>query len=276
MVERIKFGIQDTAQAVAQSEQVLAPIRQAFPSASVELVTMDAAGHHLYQTEDLEQALLAGRVDFVIHPLELLSPALPDDLPLVAFTRRSTSKYALVLAEHTKKLPKVKPIGCFTPLQAVQLRDQYPKHEIKLLTEQPPACLRLFHTGVIGGLILDSTQVAALDLADRVYHWFTAQELVPTAGTGILAVQTRRGTDCGCLKAVNDLDTAYCALAERAFLRNAQGDPRLTGAYARMDGSQIVLTGVTAADGQPLKEGDIFGNPQQAAVLGEMLAKHLA
>lgn len=167
---RIKFGIRDTATAVEQSELVLAPIRQAFPNASVELVTMDAAGHHLYQTGDLEQALWEGRVDFVIHPLELLPSTLPDDLPLVAFTRRSILKYALVLAEHTKKLPKAKPIGCFTPLQAIQLRDQYPKHEIKLLTEQPLACLRLFHTGAIGGLVLSSPQVAALDLTDRVYH----------------------------------------------------------------------------------------------------------
>jgi len=272
---RIKFGIRDTATAVEQSELVLAPIRQAFPNASVELVTMDAAGHHLYQTGDLEQALWEGRVDFVIHPLELLPPTLSDDLPLVAFTRRSTPKYALVLAEHTKKLPKAKPIGCFTALQAIQLRDQYPKHEIKLLTEQPLACLRLFHTAAIGGLVLSSPQIAALDLTDRVYHWFTAQELVPAAGTGILAVQARRGTDCSCLKPVNDLDTAYCALAERAFLRKAQGDPGLTGAYARTDGSQLVLTGVTTAGGQALQEGDIFGNPQQAAVLGEMLAAHL-
>jgi len=272
---RIKFGIRDTALAVSQSELVLAPIRQAFPNASVELVTMDAAGHHLYQTGDLEQALWDGRVDFVIHPLDLLPAGLPDDLPLVAYIRHAAPQYALVLAEHTKKLPKARPIGCFTALHAMQVRKQYPKHDVLLMTDTPQGCLRLFHTGAIGGLVLDREQVTQLDLHTQVYHWFTPQELVPAAGTGILSVQARRGTDCSCLKAVNDLEVAYCALAERAFLRHAQGDPALTGACARMEGSLMVLTGVTAREGQPLREGDIFGNPQQAAILGEMLAAHL-
>lgn len=275
MVERIKFGIQDTAQAVAQSEQVLAPIRQTYPCASVELVTMDAAGHHLNQTGDLERALLEGRVDFVIHALEHLPTTLHDDLPLVAYTSRTAPKYALVLAEHTKKLPKAKPIGCFNELQAMQVREQYPKHETQIMDASPLACLRLFHTGAIGGLVLESSQIKELDLLDRVYHWFTPQELVPAAGTGILAVQTRRGTDCGCLKVIGDLETAYCALAERAFLRGAKGAADLSGAYARMEGGMMVLTGVTAEQGQPMVKGDMFGPPQQAAMLGEMLAAHL-
>ena len=273
---RIKFGIRDTTASVDQSELILAPIRQAFPSASVELVTMDATGHHLYQTGDLEQALLESRVDFVIHPLEQLPPDLSEDLPLVAFARRSIPRYALVLAEHTKKLPKTKPIGCFTPLQAVQLRELYSKHEIRLLDEQPLACLRLFHTGVIGGLVLESAQITEWDLTDRVYHWFSPDELITAVGSGVLAVQTRRGTDCSCLKVVNDLGTAYCALAERAFLREVREDGCFTGAFARLDGAQLVLTGIIAQDGHLLTRGDIFGAPQQAAMLGEMLGKHLA
>lgn len=275
MFTRIKFGIRDTALAVAQSELVLAPIRQAFPNASVELVTMDAAGHHLYQTGDLEHALMEGRMDFVIHPLDLLPAALPTELPLVAYVRHTASQYALVLAEHTKKLPKAKPIGCFTALQAMQIREQYPKHDVLLMTDTPQSCLRLFHTGAIGGLVLERELVSQLDLTARVYHWFTPQELVPAAGTGILAIQTRHGTDCSCLKTVNDLETAYCALAERAFLRHAHGDPELTGACARMEGGLMVLTGVTAQAGQPLREGDMFGNPQQAVILGKTLAAHL-
>ena len=275
MFARIKFGICADEQAVAQSELILAPIRQACPSVSLELVTADAAGRPFEQVRDLEHALLEGRADFVIHPLALLPAELSADLPLVAYTRRNDLKYALVLAEHTKKLPKGKPIGCFSPLQAMQVQEQYPKHEIQLLTDEPQVCLRLFHTGAIGGLVLDSAQIEALDLTARVCHWFTPAEMVPPAGSGILTVQTRRGTDCGCLKTVNHLDTAYCALAERAFLRSAKGDPALTGAYARMDGGLLVLTGVTAREGESPREGDIFGNLQQAAILGETLAAHL-
>lgn len=268
---RIKFGIRNTEQEVARSELVLAPIRQAFPGVSAELVTVDAAD----PDQELAQALLMGRVDFTIHAMELLPQDLTEDLPLVAYARYASETYALVLAEQAKKLPAGKPIGCFTPLQQAQLRALYPQHESLLLTDPAPVCLRLFHTGAIGGLVLDRTQIEALDLTARVLRSFTPQELIPPACSGILAVRTRRGTDCNCLKPASDLETAYCALAERAFLRSAAGDPALTGAKAWIEDDRLVLTGVTAGSGEPLRKGDIFGNPQQAAMLGEMLAAHL-
>ena len=271
---RIKFGIRDNEASVAQSELVLAPIRQAFPGFSVELVTVDAAGHHLKETKELEQALWDGLVDFVIHPLELLPSDGSEELPLVTYACRVPKKYGLVLAENEKKLPKAKAIGCFTPLQAVQLKELYPKHEILLLDQPPVLCLRLFHSSTIGALVLESTYIEELDLAARVEHWFRARELVEPAGSGILAVQTRRGTDCECLKPVADQEATCCALAERAFLRTAKGDPALTGAYAVVEEDQLVLTGITALPGQTPQKGDIFGTPRQAAMLGEMLANH--
>ena len=274
MLNRIRFAVRNTEAAVVQSELVLEPIRRQFPSVSVELVTTSASGQNLQHTEELEQALMSGRVEFAIHPLELLPPQLTEDLPLVAYVRRVQKKYALVLAENTKKLPKTKPIGCRSRLQQLQLREQYPKQEILLLEQSPAACLRLFHSGTIGGLVLEEADVEALDLTPRVLRWFAPQDLVPTPGSDILAVQTRRGTDCSCLKAAGDLDTAYCALAERAFLDASKGDPALTGAYGRIEDGLLILTAVLASPDGTLKKGDIFGNPQQAGMLGEMLAAH--
>lgn len=271
---RIKFGIRDNEASVAQSELVLAPIRQAFPSASVELVTVDTTGRHLNETKELEQALLDGLVDFAIHPLELLPPDESEELPLVMYARRVPKKYGLVLAENEKKLPKAKAIGCFTPLQAVQLKELYPKHEILLLDQTAVLCLRLFHSGAIGALVLERTDIDELDLTARVEHWFTSRELVEPAGSGILAVQTRRGTDCECLKPAADQEATCCALAERAFLQAAKGDSTLTGACAGVDKDQLVLTGITTLPGQAPQKGDIFGTPRQAAMLGEMLANH--
>lgn len=272
MLTRMKFGICDIGQAVERSEQVLAPIRSALPKVSVELVTADSGGKPFADSADLEHALLEGRVDFAIHQLDQLPAQTLENLPLVAYARRTALRYGLVLAERTKKLPKGKPIGCFTRLQLLQLQELYPKHEILLLQEKPAVCLRMFHAGTIGGLVLEHADVDALDLEPRVLRWFAPKELVPAAGVGVLAVQTRRGTDIGCLKAAGDLETAWCALAERAFLRNTIG---LTGAYARIEDGMLVLTALVET-GEGLKKGDIFGNPQQAAMLGRTLAEHMA
>ena len=274
MITRMKFGVCADSQSVEQSERILAPVRSVLPGVSAELVTTSAAGEAFSTAADLMQALLEKRVDFAICPLNQIPVELPAELTLPVFARRTTPRYGLVLAENTKKLPKTKPIGCRNRLQQLQLREQYPKQEILLLEESPAACLRLFHSGAIGGLVLEEADVEALDLMPRVLRWFTPQELVPAPGSGILAVQTRRGTDCSCLKTAGDLDTAYCALTERSFLGASKGNPALTGAYGRIEDGMLILTAVLADPEGNLKKGDIFGNPQQAGMLGEMLAAH--
>ena len=275
MITRMKFGVCADSQSVEQSERILAPVRSVLPGVSAELVTTSAAGEAFSTVADLMQALLEKRVDFAICPLNQIPVELPAELVLPVFARRMAPRYGLVLAENTKKLPKAKPIGCFTELQALQLQAQYPGHTIQMMTEAPHICLRQFHSNAIGGLVLESAQIEELDLAARVCHWFTPNELVPAAGTGILAVLTRTGTDCACLNTVHDLDTACCALAERAFLRRAAGAPNLTGANARIENDLLVLTAITGKDAASLRSGDMFGNPRQASMLGEMLAAHL-
>ena len=49
----------------------------------------------------------------------------------------------------------------------------------------------------------------------------------------------------------------------------------MTGAYGRIEDGMLILTAVLAGPDGTLKKGDIFGNPQQAGMLGEMLAAHL-
>ena len=275
MITRIKFGVYADSQSVEQSERILEPVRNALPGVSAELVTTSAAGEMYAEAADLIQALLDKRVDFAICPLDQVPSELPVELAVPVFARRTAPRYGLVLAENTKKLPNAKTIGCFTELQALQLQEQYPNHTIRKMTETPQACLRLFHSGVIGGLVLENAKIEELDLAARVCRWFAPNELVPAAGTGILAVLTRVGTDCACLNTVHDLDTACCALAERAFLCCAAGAPNLTGANARIENGLLVLTAITGEDAASLRRGDMFGNPRQASMLGEMLAAHL-
>lgn len=94
----------------------------------------------------------------------------------------------------------------------------------------------------------------------------------PAAGHGILAVQTRRGTDCSCLKPIRSTEAAWCALAERAFVRSIGGH---AGAYARLQDSLLVVTGYTVKPDGSTFSADILGQPELAQVLGETLANHM-
>jgi len=132
-------------------------------------------------------------------------------------------------------------------------------------------------SGAYSGLVLAAAGLKRLGLENRIHRYFSVDEMLPAAGQGILAVQARRGTDCNPLKLVNDMDAAYCALAERAFVRTLNGGcSSPVAAYAKIDDGLMTLTGLyVSPDGSVIRKGDMFGNPQQAVTLGELLANHL-
>ena len=268
---RMKFGILDSPSAVLQSEQILAPIRDANPHVSVELVTVPSE-------EDLPQALRDGRVDFAIRSLQDIPLHQPDDLPLVAYVRQADRRDCLALPKGIKRLDRTKPLVCRSLRQTVQLQQLYPKMTVIMQHLPIPDLLDQLDAGVFSALVLPAIELKLLEQEKRIFKYFSAAELLPAAGQGILALQTRRGADATPLKIINDMEAAYCALAERAFARTinqSSGSP--AAAHAVISDHLMTLTGLCVClNGTTVQKADIIGNPQQAALLGRTLAAHMA
>ena len=286
---RLKFGSRDSQLAVIQSELIMAPIREAYPHVSVELVTMKTTGDRILDrtldqvggkglfVKELDQALWDGKVDFTVHSLKDVPMEVPDDLPLVAFSHREDPRDCLVLPAGVKKLDQTKPLGCSSKRRQLQLKALYPKMKIEPIRGNLQTRLAKLDAGEYAGLVLAAAGLKRLGLEDRIHRYFSIDEILPAAGQGILAVQTRRGTDCNPVKLINDMDAAYCALAERAFVRTLNGGcSSPVAAYAVIENDLLTLTGLyVSPDGNTVRKGDMIGNPQQAATLGELLATHL-
>lgn len=260
---RLKFGCCDSELAILQSTRLLDPVRVENPWLSAELVPT------AFPTEDL---LRKNHVDCMIHDLRILPPDTAEELPLAVFSRRADGRWCMVLPEGSKRLGTVKPLGCFTPEQQVQLAKLYPKNTVTLLECTLQEALDLLQAGQLSGLVPAACDMQVLGLEDRISKYFSPEEVLPAPGQGILAIQTKRGTDCGCLQSVHDRDTGWCALAERSFVR-ALG--RGCAAYAAIDGGLLTLTGLFFSGNGSLQKADVIGNPQQAVVLGETLARHM-
>jgi len=286
---RLKFGSRDSELAILQSELIMAPIRDANPHVSIELVTMKTTGDRILDrtldqiggkglfVKELDQALMDGRVDFTVHSLKDVPMEIPDDLPLVAFSRREDPRDCLVLPAGVKKLDRNKPLGCSSKRRQLFLKTLYPNMTIEPIRGNLQTRLAKLDSGAYSGLVLAAAGLKRLGLENRIHRYFSVDEMLPAAGQGILAVQARRGTDCNPLKLVNDMDAAYCALAERAFVRTLNGGcSSPVAAYAKIDDGLMTLTGLyVSPDGSVIRKGDMFGNPQQAVTLGELLANHL-
>ena len=120
--------------------------------------------------------------------------------------------------------------------------------------------------------MLASAGLKRLGLEGRIARYFTAEEMIPAAGQGILAVQTRAGEDYHCLAAVADREGTACALAERAFVRALDGGcSSPVAAHGVVDGDTLVLTGMDESG----QRDRISGPMTEAEQLGETLARRM-
>ena len=183
----------------------------------------------------------------------------------------------LVLPEGVSRLDETKPIGCSSRRRQLQLKALLPQMEVKPVRGNVQTRLKKLQDGEFSALVLAAAGLKRLGLEDRISRYFTPEELLPAAGQGILAVQTRQGVDTACLVGVQDADTACCALAERAFVRALDGGcSSPVAAYAVVEGNQLTLTGLyVSADETVVRRGTKIGEKSQAQALGIALAEAL-
>ena len=286
----IKIGSRESKLAVAQSELVMDAIRRAHPEVELTLVTMKTTGDKILDrtleqiggkglfVRELDQALRDGRADFTVHSLKDLPMETPEDLPLVAFSKREDPRDCLVLPQGAAELDPEKPIGCASKRRQLQLKALYPHMAAAPVRGNVLTRLNKLDSGEFSALVLAAAGLKRLGLERRITRYFAPTELLPAAGQGIMAVQTRKGMDLSCLAGVGDPDAACCAMAERAFVRALGGGcTSPVAAHATVEGETLTLTGLYVSEDETIiRRGSRTGAKQDAQALGEALAQALS
>ena len=286
---KIKIGSRESALAVIQSRMVMDAIARTVPDAELELVTMKTTGDRILDktldqiggkglfVKELDQALRDGRADFTVHSLKDMPMEVPWDLPLAAFSRREDPRDVLVLPEGITELDSEKPIGCSSRRRQLQLKALFPDMDIRPVRGNVQTRLKKLQDGEFSALVLAAAGLKRLHLEGRISRYFAPEEMLPAAGQGILAVQTRQGMDTACLAGIHDPNAACCALAERAFVRALDGGcSSPVAAYAVAEGETLTLTGLyVSPDETVVRKGSLSGSRTAAETLGETLADKL-
>ena len=285
----IKIGSRESRLAVIQSQLVMDAIAAAHPDVTLELVTMKTTGDKILDrtleqiggkglfVRELDQALRDGRADFTVHSLKDMPMETPEDLPLAAFSDRADPRDCLVLPAGVTQWDRSKPVGCASKRRQLQLKALYPELTVLPVRGNVQTRLRKLDSGEYGALVLAAAGLKRLGLEGRIARYFEPTELLPAAGQGILAVQTRRGMDTAVLDAVRDEAGTCCALAERAFVRALGGGcTSPVAAYATVDGDTLTLTGLyVSSDETVVKKETRTGPKAQAEALGAALAREM-
>ena len=286
MRSKICVGSRESRLAVIQSQMVIDYIREHHPQTETELLTMKTTGDMILDrtldqvggkglfVKELDRALLEGRSDLSVHSLKDMPMEVPEELPLIAFSKREDPRDVLVLPKGADSWDRSRPVGCSSLRRMLQLAQLYPEVTFQTVRGNVLTRLRKLDEGEYGALILAAAGLKRLGLEQRISRYFEPEEMIPAAGQGILAIQGRKNEDYSCLEGFGDRDAACAAKAERAFVTELNGGcSSPVAAHAIVEGERIRMLGLYYND---KTKGWLKGSGEAALDEAEKLGKGLA
>jgi hydroxymethylbilane synthase len=226
-------------------------------------------------TTQLEQELLARRVDIAVHSLKDLPTAPPDGLVLAATPPRADPLDALCGSTLERLRPGAR-VGTGSARRVAQLKALRPDVEVVPIRGNVPPRLARLKSG-LDAVILAASGLKRLGLGGSITELLDPAVFPPSPGQGALAVQVR-ASDRELLEMLNafgDADADTTVRAERALLGELHGGCSVpVGAYATRSGGVLTLSAqVTSLDGSQRVTGSITGTDPE--VTGVELARVL-
>ncbi len=286
---RIIIGTRESLLALIQSEIIKEYIETQRQDAEVTLLKMKTTGDKILDrtldkvggkglfVKELDRALLEKRSDLSVHSLKDLPMEVSEELPVLAYSKREDPRDVLVLPKGASELDFSKAIGSSSKRRVLQLKKLYPEAEFASVRGNIQTRLKKLDSGEYSGLILAAAGLKRLGLESRISRYFEPEEVIPSAGQGILAVQGRAGEDYEYLNGYSDEGSTYAAICERAFVRELDGGcSSPIAAFARIQDGQISLTGLYCEeDSDIFRKGEKRGPVGEAKSLGVALAQEL-
>ncbi len=290
----IRIGSRGSALALWQANWVKAQLERKYPELQVQIVTIRTTGDKMASVpfrgigtkglfvKEIEEALVAGRIDLAVHSLKDVPGAIPEELAVSAITEREDPCDALVSRDGTKlaELPRGATVGTNSPRRQCQLKHLRPDLHVADLRGNIDTRLRKLDQGSeMQAIVLAAAGLKRLGLEARISEKFSVEVMVPAIGQGALAIETRRndGETCSLVAFLDHGPTARAARAERAFLKRLGGGCQVPlSAHAFfVDGALRIAGMIGSPDGSRLVKDTIAGPAAEPERLGMELAERL-
>jgi hydroxymethylbilane synthase len=268
----VRIGSRGSRLALTQAELVAERLRR--PGLELALVPITTAGDRDRTkpfgeigargvfVKELEEALLAGRIDVAVHSAKDMTSTDVGGLAVGAYVERDDPRDALCGASELR--PGMR-IGTASVRRRAQLLALEPTLSIEPMRGNIDSRLRKRGERGLDAIMLAACGLDRLGLADEIGHRFDPDELLPEAGQGALAAQVREG-DEQLVATIDHAETRRRVEAERRCIA-AVGGGCLAPVAAYHDGTTLTAL-VAAEDGSWLRR--ISGDDPDA--LGRELA----
>lgn len=272
----IRLGTRGSALALTQARYVASLL-----SEEVELVEITTSGDRGLVEQDkgrfvkeIEDALLAGRIDLAVHSAKDVPAELPEGCAIVGVPPRVDPRDALCGAGGLAALGEGAVVGTASVRRRSQLLALRPDLVVEELRGNVDTRLRRLAEGRFDAIVLAA---AGLERLDRAGEGTPVEELVPCPGQGCLALEAR-ADDAAVAAAVaplTDADALRALTAERALVAALDATCNTPiGALAQAEGSSLYLSAyVGMPDGSHWIRDAATGD--DAAALGVEVAERL-
>lgn len=287
------LGTRGSKLALCQSEWFQSKVEEAAPEVRVVLKKIQTSGDKIVDVplakiggkglfvKEIEDALLAGEIDFAVHSMKDVPAELPDGLEILCVPPREDARDALISrAGHVfQDLPLGATIGTASLRRQAQLLQVRPDLKIAMLRGNLDTRLRKLKEGQFDAIVLAAAGLHRLGWSETITEYLPPILSLPAIGQGALGIEGRT-TDVfvrSILMRLTHEATHTTVTAERAFLRRLEGGCQVPiAAYATLSGEQLVIDGLVASvDGKTVLRDQIQGTHQQAHALGVQLAERL-
>jgi hydroxymethylbilane synthase len=231
--------------------------------------------------KEIEEALIAGRIDLAVHSLKDLETWLPAGLVIACVLPRDDPRDAFLSAKWSSLagLPEGVKVGTASLRRQAQLLRLRPDLAIVPIRGNVNTRMRKLEAGEIDALVLALCGLDRLNYVRRATEILPREVMLPAVGQGALAIECRAddGPVRGLVEALHDPLSDACVRAERAMLAALDGSCRTPIAgLAEIVGSRLTLEGLLLKpDGTGEVRGRRGGAIGNAEALGTELGSEL-
>ena len=197
-------------------------------------------------SKNIEQQLKEKKIDIAVHALKDMPAIETAGLRTDSFLERNDPREILI-TKSGKKLKELKTnsiIGTSSYRREFQIKKIRSDLNCKLIRGNVDTRIKKLNDGLYDAVILSYAGIKSLNIEDKITETFSIEELIPSAGQGIIALQCRDDDIeiVSVLDAINDKETSLRAHAERNVLKVLEGDCETAiGAHAIIEEDQIIL-----------------------------------
>ena len=205
----------------------------------------EVGGKGLFST-NIEKELQDKKIDIAVHALKDMPAIETDGLRTDTFLERNDPREILITRDK-KKLKELKSeaiIGTSSYRREFQINKIRSDINCKLIRGNVDTRIKKLNDGLYDAIILSYAGIKSLTIEDKITEVFSTEEIIPSAGQGIIALQCRNDDNeiISILNKINDQETFQRAHAERNVLKVLEGDcETAVGAHAIIEGDKLIL-----------------------------------